>query len=62
MRLLILSCSARKRGPAEPIPALDRYDGSLWRVLRSYLHEQPIVAADMHIWRALKSRGGYPLP
>ena len=50
MRLLILSCSARKRGPAEPIPALDRYDGSLWRVLRSYLHEQPIVAADLHVY------------
>lgn len=33
-RLLILACSATKRGGAERIPAIERYDGPLWRTLR----------------------------
>lgn len=50
MRLLILKCSARKRGGAEPIPVVERYDGPLWRVLRSFQREQPIFAADLDIY------------
>lgn len=50
MRLLILKCSARKRGPAEPIAVVDRYDGPLWQVLRSYLREQPMFVADLTIY------------
>lgn len=50
MRLLILKCSAAKRGGPEPIPASERYDGPLWRVLRSYLREQPIFAADLTVY------------
>lgn len=34
-RLLILACSATKRGPPMRIPARDRYDGPLWRTLRA---------------------------
>jgi hypothetical protein len=33
-RLLILACSATKRGEAGRIPAIERYDGPLWRTLR----------------------------
>lgn len=33
-RLLILACSATKRGDAKYIPAIDRYDGPLCRTLR----------------------------
>ncbi|MBX0328288.1 hypothetical protein K2Z83_11435 [Oscillochloris sp. ZM17-4] len=49
-RLLILTCSARKRGGPEPTPVVDRYDGPLWQVLRSYLREQPMFAADLAIY------------
>lgn len=34
-RLLILACSATKRDGPEYMPAIERYDGSLWRTLRS---------------------------
>lgn len=33
-RLLILACSATKRGGAGRFPAIERYDGPLWRTLR----------------------------
>ena len=33
-RLLILACSATKRADIGRIPAIDRYDGPLWRTLR----------------------------
>jgi hypothetical protein len=50
MRLLILKCSARKRGPIEPIAAVERYDGPLWQVLRSYRRERPKHAADLVVY------------
>lgn len=50
MRLLILKCSAAKAGGPAPAPAVDRYDGPLWRVLRSYRRAQPIFAADLDIY------------
>lgn len=50
MRLLILKCSSRKRGPTEPIPALERYDGPLWQVLRAYLRQQGLWSADLDIY------------
>jgi hypothetical protein len=34
-RLLILACSATKRGGADYMPAIQRYDGPLWRTLRA---------------------------
>ena len=36
-RLLVLACSARKRSGDELLPAVDRYDGPAFRVLRAYL-------------------------
>lgn len=34
-RLLILACSATKRGGPTYMPAIERYDGPLWRTLRT---------------------------
>lgn len=34
-RLLILACSATKRDGPKYMPAIDRYDGPLWRTLRT---------------------------
>lgn len=50
MRLLILKCSARKRGDDVLLPVLERYDGPLWQVLRSYIRAQPDAAADLAIY------------
>lgn len=38
-RLLVLACSARKRATAGLLPAVDRYDGPAFRVLRKFLAE-----------------------
>ncbi len=38
-RLLILSCSQRKAPAKGCLPAIDRYDGPAFRVLRKYLRE-----------------------
>ena len=46
-RLLVLTCSARKRSGAELLPALERYDGPPWQVLRSVLREQPLLVSDV---------------
>ena len=66
MRLLILKCSAAKRGGPEPIPAAERYDGPLWRVLRSYQRAQPIVAANLDVYGLSAEygliRGDTPIP
>lgn len=66
MRLLILKCSAAKRGGPEPLPASERYDGPLWRVLRSYLREQPMFAADLVVYGLSAEYGlipgGRPIP
>lgn len=39
-RLLILSCSQRKRSDPGLLPAIERYDGPAFRVLRRFLREQ----------------------
>ena len=36
-KLLILGCASRKRGSDDPLPALDRYDGPTYRVVRNFL-------------------------
>lgn len=38
--LLVLGCSQTKRDAPGLLPAIDRYDGSTYRVLRSYLRER----------------------
>ncbi|MGE3268871.1 MAG: DUF6884 domain-containing protein [Chloroflexota bacterium] len=40
-RLLILRCASTKRPGAAPMPALERYDGPAFRVLRKYLRSEP---------------------
>src|SRR5262245_41213981 len=46
-RLLLIACSERKNQDDGLLPALDRYDGPAFRVLRKYLREaegtEPIV-------------------
>jgi hypothetical protein len=39
-RLLILACSKQKRPNGEPLPAVERYDGPSFRVLRKYRRER----------------------
>jgi hypothetical protein len=39
--MLILSCSQRKRMDEGLLPAIERYDGPAFRVLRRYLREKP---------------------
>ncbi|GAB4199178.1 MAG: hypothetical protein OHK0022_19180 [Roseiflexaceae bacterium] len=50
MRLLIMTCSARKRNDEELLPAHERYDGPLWQVLRAYRREQPLLAVDLEVY------------
>src|SRR5919198_1230098 len=38
-RLLLISCSKRKRAGYKLMPAIDRYDGPAFYVLRRYLRE-----------------------
>jgi hypothetical protein len=40
-RLLVISCSQRKTLGNGLVPAVDRYDGPAFRVLRKYLRELP---------------------
>lgn len=40
-RLLAISCSQRKRSDPRLLPAIERYDGPSFRVLRRYLRERP---------------------
>src|SRR5689334_8933196 len=51
-RLLVMSCSKRKRTKTEPLPALQRYDGPSFRVLRRYLAAQPEAPPDVYILSA----------
>ena len=50
MRLLILNCSARKHGPAEPCPAIERYHGPPWQVVRHFQRKLPLLATDLHVY------------
>lgn len=40
-RLLVLACSQRKRAGVELLPAIERYDGPTFRVLRAFLRDNP---------------------
>jgi hypothetical protein len=51
-RLLILSCSQRKRPNPELLPAIERYDGPAFRVLRRFLREKPSERVDVSILSA----------
>lgn len=51
-RLLILSCSQRKRPDEGLLPAVKRYDGPAFRILRRFLSENPSRAPDILILSA----------
>lgn len=50
--LVILGCSQRKRQTSRLLPAVDRYDGPLFRVLRRRIREKPEGAPQTHILSA----------
>ena len=49
-RLLILSCSQRKHTADEPLPAIERYNGPLFFVLRRFLRECPREAEQLDVY------------
>src|SRR5689334_19328755 len=48
-RCLIMSCSKRKRPDPTPQPAMERYDGTCFRVLRRFLRDHPEEASDLDV-------------
>ena len=48
-RLLILSCSQRKRSDETPLPAIERYNGPLFKILRKFVREQPSKAYELDV-------------
>ncbi|MEG4345742.1 hypothetical protein QUB70_21045 [Microcoleus sp. A003_D6] len=62
--LLILACSQRKRSDADSLPAIERYDGPTFRLLRRFLRKQPSAPLEIYI---LSAKFGlipsdYPIP
>jgi hypothetical protein len=51
-RLLIMSCGQRKRPDSQLLPALQRYDGPPFHVLRRYLFTHLDAPLDIHILSA----------
>jgi hypothetical protein len=51
-RLLILSCSQRKRLDTDLLPAIERYDGPAFRVLRRYLQSGSLDTPEIQILSA----------
>jgi hypothetical protein len=51
-RMLILACSQRKRPDEGLLPAIERYDGPAFRVLRRFLRERPADAPNVLILSA----------
>ena len=56
-RCLILSCTQAKRGDERLLPALDRYDGPTFRVVRRFLREADPALWDVDLY-ALSARYG----
>jgi hypothetical protein len=52
LRLLLLSCSQRKKFSEGLLPAIDRYDGPAYRVLRRYLNQNLTPSVDVIILSA----------
>jgi hypothetical protein len=51
-RLLILGCSQRKRADTALLPAIERYDGPSYRVLRGYLRQPGALPPDTWVLSA----------
>ncbi|MEM6254277.1 MAG: DUF6884 domain-containing protein [Cyanobacteria bacterium P01_D01_bin.156] len=63
-RLLLLGCSQRKRLDEGTLPAIDRYDGPTFRLLRRYLRQSSILPLDVVVLSAKYGliSSDYPLP
>lgn len=55
--LIAMACSGTKRPDAGELPAIDRYDGPMWRTLRAALAELP-ESARPEVW-FLSARYGF---
>ncbi|MFW6295639.1 MAG: DUF6884 domain-containing protein [Halothece sp.] len=51
-KLLIIACSKRKRTDASLLPAIERYDGPSFRLLRRFLQQEPSALLDIWILSA----------
>lgn len=53
-RLLVIACSESKKDSAELMPAIDRYDGPMWKVLRSFTQgkSMPEIGMDVYVLSA----------
>ena len=49
LRLLILSCSQRKNASQRLLPAVERYNGLLFFVLRRFIRECPREAKQLDV-------------
>ena len=49
-RLLILSCSQRKHTSQNPLPAIERYNGPLFFVLRRFIRECSRKASELDVY------------
>ncbi|HZU77342.1 MAG TPA: hypothetical protein VFA70_11300 [Dehalococcoidia bacterium] len=63
-RLLLLACSQQKRPDAGTLPAVERYDGPAYKVLRRYMRTYPQRMPDVYILSAEFGliRGDAPIP
>ncbi len=59
-RLLILSCSERKNTAQGQLPAIERYNGPLFFVLRRFLRESPCEADQLDVYILSASYGLIP--
>jgi hypothetical protein len=60
--MLVLACSRRKRPDEGFLPAIERYEGPAFRVLRRFLRERPAGAPDVLILSAEHGLIAYDLP
>lgn len=60
--MLILACSRRKRPEEGLLPAVERYDGPAFRVLRRFVRERPSEAPDVLILSAKHGLISHDLP
>lgn len=60
-RLLILACSQRKRPDPGLLPAIERYDGPQFRVLRKFIREYPESAQQVAVYVLSAQLGVIPI-
>ena len=59
-RLLVLTCSQRKHASPELLPAIERYDGPSFRVLRSFLRNHPTASTHLDVFILSAAHGLIP--